>query len=105
MSRPSAPPYLVADALAAPLPDGRTLFADLTLGVGRERTGLVGPNGSGKSTLLRLLAGVDAPRAGHVRRAGRVAYLPQDPLAVVGTVADALAAAGRLAAVARALAG
>ena len=69
---------VVADRLAFSLADGRTLFSDLTLGFGRERTGLVGPNGTGKSTLVRLLAGELRPSAGTVVRAGSVGYLPQD---------------------------
>src|SRR5687768_17064334 len=46
------------------------------------RLGLVGPNGIGKSTLLRILAGVDEPDSGSVRRSPptlRVGYLPQEP--------------------------
>jgi ATPase subunit of ABC transporter with duplicated ATPase domains len=50
----------------------------------RARIGLVGPNGAGKSTLLGLLAGLDAPDRGAIRRtpALAVGYLPQerDPL-------------------------
>jgi ATP-binding cassette subfamily F protein 3 len=40
---------------------------------------LVGPNGSGKTTLLRLIAGLETPTAGALRRSKglRVAYLPQ----------------------------
>src|SRR4051812_33385485 len=34
----------------------------------RARIGLVGPNGAGKSTLLRLLAGLEEPEAGRIRR-------------------------------------
>src|SRR5205085_8770431 len=34
----------------------------------RARIGLVGPNGAGKSTLLRLLAGLEEPDAGRIRR-------------------------------------
>ena len=41
------------------------------------RLGLVGPNGSGKSTLLRILAGIEEPDTGVVRRSGTVGYLPQ----------------------------
>jgi energy-coupling factor transport system ATP-binding protein len=45
---------------------------------------LRGPNGSGKSTLLRTLAGLLRPLAGAVQRApGRVAFLPQDPAALL----------------------
>ena len=33
-----------------------------------SRIGLVGPNGAGKSTLLRILAGLEEPDAGVVRR-------------------------------------
>ncbi len=40
---------------------------DLTLGDG-EAVALVGPSGCGKSTALRLLAGLEAPTAGEVRR-------------------------------------
>jgi len=47
----------------------------------RARIGLVGPNGAGKSTLLRLLAGLEAPDAGRIRRtppALAVGYLAQE---------------------------
>ena len=47
----------------------------------RARIGLVGPNGAGKSTLLRLLAGLEEPDAGRIRRtpaALAVGYLAQE---------------------------
>jgi ATPase subunit of ABC transporter with duplicated ATPase domains len=47
----------------------------------RARIGLVGPNGVGKSTLLRLLAGLERPDSGTIRRSPpelAVGYLPQE---------------------------
>ena len=47
-----------------------------------EITAVVGPSGCGKSTALRLLAGLEAPTAGAVRRAvapGRTAMVFQAP--------------------------
>jgi energy-coupling factor transport system ATP-binding protein len=49
-----------------------------------EVVAVLGPNGSGKTTLLRTLAGLLAPLAGTVLRpAGRTAYLPQNPGALL----------------------
>ncbi len=49
-----------------------------------EVVALSGPNGGGKTTLLRVIAGSLAPLAGTVeRRPGRIAYLPQNPAALL----------------------
>ncbi len=101
-------PRLAADALTCVLPDGRSLFDRLSLGLTAERVGLVGPNGGGKSTLLAVLAGERVPTHGTVRRTGRVGYLPQDAPSrqpAHATVAHALGVAESLAAVARVEAG
>ena len=66
-------------------PAGQAVVAGVNLdGRAGEVLVLRGPNGSGKSTLLRTLAGLLRPLAGSVERApGRVAFLPQDPAALL----------------------
>jgi macrolide transport system ATP-binding/permease protein len=70
----------------------RELFSgvDLVIAAG-EHAAVVGENGAGKSTLLRILAGIEAPADGTVRRHGRVGYLAQTSgLPARLTVADAI---------------
>jgi ATPase subunit of ABC transporter with duplicated ATPase domains len=71
------PAFVVLDSIALHTPDGRSLFDELTLAIGRERIGVVGRNGCGKSTLLRLIAGEVEPAAGSVHRAGSIGMLAQ----------------------------
>jgi energy-coupling factor transport system ATP-binding protein len=64
---------------------GVAVLHDLELAAGGgEVVALTGANGSGKSTLLRTIAGLLPPLAGRVeRRPGRIAYLPQNPSALL----------------------
>lgn len=65
------------DAVTYRLPDGRTLFENLNLTIGRAPWALVGRNGSGKSTLLRLIAAELTPSDGALRVEARIAMLRQ----------------------------
>ena len=58
-------------------PDGRTLFSDLDIAFGPERTGLVGRNGVGKTTLLKLVTGEAVPETGAVTVSGSIGVLGQ----------------------------
>jgi ATP-binding cassette subfamily F protein uup len=80
------------DGVGASRPD-RPLFTDCSVTVQTgDRLGVVGPNGSGKSTLLRLIAGVDEPEVGVVRRGRnvRIGYLHQRPDLPPGDVRNAV---------------
>ncbi len=102
----SASALATLDRVAARAPDGRTLFENLSLAFGRERTGLVGRNGSGKTTLLRLIAGRAEPCEGAVARAGSVAWLAQHVEIGAGEpAASTLGVGAARAVVARVLAG
>jgi ABC-type multidrug transport system fused ATPase/permease subunit len=73
---------LVADGVRFAYTAGRDVLHGVDLRVREgERLAMVGPSGAGKSTLGRLLAGVNAPRAGSVTVGGvRLVELPLDEL-------------------------
>ncbi|HZG29989.1 MAG TPA: ABC-F family ATP-binding cassette domain-containing protein [Ensifer sp.] len=99
-------PAITLNGLSAAAPDGRTLFSNLDLSFGPERTGLVGRNGTGKTTLLELIAGLREPAAGSVHRHGAIGYLRQWPdIPKNATVAQAIGLADRLTLFRRGLSG
>jgi len=92
------PSFITLDGLSSRTPDGRTLFDNLSLAFGAERTGLVGRNGVGKTALLRLVLGEIQPAAGAVSVRGRVGVLRQTLQPPPGArVADLLGVAEPLA--------
>ncbi|WP_089174503.1 ABC-F family ATP-binding cassette domain-containing protein [Bosea sp. AS-1] len=70
-------PSITLSGLAWSTPEGRSVFAGLDLGFGRERVGLVGRNGIGKSTLLKLIMGELRPLAGTVVVSGTLGVMRQ----------------------------
>lgn len=110
---PSASPsaFATLSSVAARTADGSTLFENLSLAFGRERTGLVGRNGVGKSTLLRLISGPQvsggqAPSEGAISRVGSIGVLSQrhDP-APGERVAETLGVGEAMAVIDRVVAG
>src|SRR5512146_1454572 len=97
---PAMSSFATLDGVSYKTPDGRSLFENLTLSLGAERTGLVGRNGVGKTSLLRLIAGELPPAAGAVAVRGRTGLLRQALAPPAGaTVAKAVGLAepvGRL---------
>ncbi|MEV4897083.1 ATP-binding cassette domain-containing protein, partial [Nonomuraea sp. NPDC055795] len=69
---------------------GRPVLVGVSLTVSPgERLGVVGENGRGKTTLLQVLAGVLAPDAGEVSRAGTIGVADQEmPVGDDRTVGD-----------------
>jgi ATPase subunit of ABC transporter with duplicated ATPase domains len=87
-------------------PEGRTLFANLSLNFETGRSGLVGRNGVGKSTLLHLISGLLKPQTGKVSVVGTLGLLRQAAQVSPGeTVADLFGASERLDLLRRAEAG
>ncbi|MET3615308.1 ATPase subunit of ABC transporter with duplicated ATPase domains [Rhizobium aquaticum] len=106
MSTRSNTPAITLTGLSAAAPDGHTLFKNLDLSFGSERTGLVGRNGTGKTTLLELIVGLREPLAGTVQRRGKIGYLRQWPdMPDDATVAQGIGLAGKLALFRRGLSG
>ncbi|MEO6218660.1 MAG: ABC-F family ATP-binding cassette domain-containing protein [Sphingomonas sp.] len=99
-------PAIHLSALSWSTPDGRSLFSQLDLSFGAERTGLVGRNGVGKTSLLRLITGEMTPQSGRVSVSGSLGVLRQTvQVNPDETVADLFGARDALAALHRAEAG
>ncbi|MFI5284944.1 MAG: ABC transporter ATP-binding protein [Candidatus Dormibacteria bacterium] len=90
---PWSPVWRLTDVAAGPARTPILEGIDLE-GHAGEVVALVGPNGGGKTTLLRTIAGLLAPLSGRVdREPGRVAFLPQNPMALLhrATIASEVA--------------
>ncbi|WP_132993087.1 thiol reductant ABC exporter subunit CydD [Gordonia zhaorongruii] len=100
---------IVLDGVGVRGRDGWTPREASALIVPGQMTVLTGPNGSGKSTLLSAILGLEAPAEGMVTVGGvnvrevdrehfhsQIAWLPQHPVIVPGTVAGNLALFGSL---------
>lgn len=82
-------PSIALERVSFQLPDGNTLFTDVSARFDTVHTGLVGRNGVGKSMLAHIMAGHLAPTTGTCTCHGTVHYLPQKITITPGqTVAD-----------------
>ena len=83
-SAPVGEEFVCVSGVAAGF-DGRPVVSEVELAVrAGEVVALMGPNGGGKTTLLRVIAGLLPTMEGQVeRRPGRIAYLPQNPAALL----------------------
>lgn len=111
MTLPAPKGYVELEAVTS-IPPGSQIPAlrNVTINlVPGDALGVVGPSASGKSTLARLIVGIWAPTAGHVRLDGAdvyqwdkaelgpaVGYLPQDIELFAGTVAENIARFGEV---------
>jgi ABC-type nitrate/sulfonate/bicarbonate transport system ATPase subunit len=69
---------LVAENIAKSF-NGKIVLKSCTISLEAGRaTCLVGPSGLGKSTLLEIMAGIQEPGAGTLRRRGKVSFMFQD---------------------------
>ena len=82
--------FVTLDGLSYATPDGQSLFENLTLAFGAERTGLVGRNGVGKSTLLLVIQGELLPSGGAMTVRGRLGVLRQALIPPPGATVAAL---------------
>lgn len=97
-------PQILLQQLSYSTPDSQSLFRDLSLSFGRQKTAIVGRNGIGKTTLLKLIVGELKSTTGRVNRSGAISYCPQNTL-IMGhpTLAQALGISEKLAALESAL--
>ena len=73
--------YLTAEKLNKTYVE-RPVLQDVSLTVSEgDRIGVIGVNGTGKSTFLKIVAGLETPDSGEVKKSGgvRIGYLPQNP--------------------------
>ncbi len=59
---------------------GKTLFSDASFVINDDdKIALMGKNGAGKSTMMKIIAGINKPTRGHIRKDSQsvIAYLPQ----------------------------
>lgn len=72
-------PYIQVNHLDYDLPNGKSLFKDISINFSDHKIGLIGRNGSGKTTLVRLIIGELLPSLGNIYVNARIAYVPQNP--------------------------
>jgi ATP-binding cassette, subfamily B, bacterial len=93
---------IALEAVDFTYPNGTQALSGATVRVQPgEAIGVIGPSGGGKSTMVQMLLRLRAPTTGHLTINGeeatsftaqsfaaRVAFVPQDPQLIAGTVAD-----------------